>query len=378
MTINTTYQHKREIYVVITHACNLRCKYCYYDKGYDATHPAIERLKDVLEVEYSTKHENIEVAFHGGEPFLEWDAIREIAEWTWATYPNIIFRATTNGTVLTDRIKDWLRIHRKSFIVTLSIDGLRDIHNKYRCNSYDLIDRPFFRDVFPTVGVKMTVSPGGLSKMYEGFCSLSDEGFYVNPSLAREAEWEPKTDVPIFREQLDRLANWYLVHPNIPPAELLGINFVEQPVSDGESHKCSCGAGRTIVAYDYDGTKYPCHSFINFCRKPSKSELDSLFATLSKNSADALHSPCAKCFLSPWCAPCYGLSWVVRGDMGRLDPVMCEFASETVCVAAKLQAEMLVSDAKYLFMERKTDNERACIARTVMTILQNLDAKERR
>lgn len=366
---------KHEICIVITHACNLRCKYCYYDKNNDHTHPDVELLKSRVAEEIGNLDgaRAVEVVFHGGEPFLEWDAMREIAEWTWSRYPAVVFRATTNGTVLTEAMKDWLRAHRNSFLVTLSLDGLKSVHDRQRCNSFDLIDRNFFLSTYPQLGVKMTVSPETLPFMYDGFAFLSDLGFYMNPSLAREVDWDPTRDIPIYRKEVEKISKWYLAHPDVPPGELLGPNFVEQPLREGELCVCGCGAGRNLVAYDYDGTKYPCHSFIDFQAKTADSKLRELFTLLSKNDATVLESPCAKCLFAPWCAPCYGLSFVKRGAMGALDPVMCRFAAVTMRAAAELQAQMLVSDTPYVFMQRKTDNERACIARSVMAILERED-----
>lgn len=372
MIKGSAYHSKHEICIVITHACNLRCKYCYYDKNNDCTHPNVNLLKTRISSEIHThgSHCAIEIVFHGGEPFLEWDAMREIAEWTWSTYPNVVFRATTNGTVLNEVMKSWLKLHRGKFLVTLSLDGLKSVHDRQRCNSFDLIDRGFFLEVYPQVGVKMTVSPDTLPYMYDGFVFLNDQGFYVNPSLAREVGWDPKRDIPIYEVEVDKIVKWYLAHPDVPPGELLGPNFVEQPLRDGEFCVCGCGAGRNLVAYDYDGTKYPCHSFIDFRVKPINSKIEELFVALSKNDARMLGSPCAKCMFAPWCAPCYGLSFVKRGAMGSLDPVMCKFAAITMRAAAELQAQMLVSDTPYVFMQRKTENERSCIARSVIAILE--------
>lgn len=372
MTMNEKYLDRREIVIMVSHKCNLRCKYCYYDK----TSPECKsesldmvRVKQLLTKEFSNCSGPIRITYHGGEPFVNWTAMRDLSMWALDMRRDIKFLVTTNGTLLSEDAKQWLKSHKDQFTVVLSIDGPREVHDSERPDSFDRIDRGFFVETYPTVGVKMTVSPKTLPHMYRSFLYLVNEGFYVNPSLAREVKWDKDIHLILYRQELEKLANWYLEHPSVPPAELLGINFVQQPRAFGERCHCTCGAGRDIVAYDIDGTAYPCHSFIDFTKPKLQDDLDQLFALLKRNDAELLNSPCTKCIFAPWCAPCYGLSYVNRGGMGRLDEQMCLFSAVTIPFAAKLQGEMLASGRDYCFLKKFSAEEKALMAKSIYAIL---------
>ena len=373
MKKNELYICRRDIVIIVTHKCNLRCKYCYYKKSPKDNYvesPNMAYIKEKLIEEFEDCEKPVRITFHGGEPFINWPFMKNLAEWVWSVRQDVEFVVTTNGTMLDDDIKRWLKIHKLKFTVVLSIDGPKEVHDLERMNSFDCIDRMFFKEIYPTVGVKMTVTPRTLPYMYSSFCYLSEEGFYVNPSLAREETWDLQKDINLYETELNKIANWYLTHPEIPPAELLGINFSAQVNQFSNKVPCACGAGRGIIAYDIDGQAYPCHSFVDFRKRISKEQLLRLFELLRTNDASVLDSPCVKCRFAPWCSPCYGLSFVNRGSMGCLDSKMCRFSEITIPIAAKLQGKMLVSGRRYLFMQRFSEREKCLIAQSICSILK--------
>ena len=65
------------------------------------------------------------VTFMGGEPFLNFDVIKSVVEWMQNQNTNVRMEAyaTTNGTVLTEEMKDWLVAHKDILKVQLSYDG---------------------------------------------------------------------------------------------------------------------------------------------------------------------------------------------------------------------------------------------------------------
>lgn len=121
-------------------ACNLNCTYCYYlekknlypyAKGY--------RLKDdLLETfikEYIKSQDVPVVSFvwQGGEPtMLGLDYFQRAVELQekYSEGKRIENALQTNGTLLTDEFCNFLR--EKSFLVGLSIDGPRELHDHYR------------------------------------------------------------------------------------------------------------------------------------------------------------------------------------------------------------------------------------------------------
>jgi uncharacterized protein len=119
--------------------CNLNCRYCYYlDKAdiYGGREPVMtdEMLETVVR-EYIAANEVPEVTFnwHGGEPLiLGIDFYRKALafEKKYAAGKKINNTIQTNGVLLDQGWTDFFR--ENGFLVGISIDGPREIHDKYR------------------------------------------------------------------------------------------------------------------------------------------------------------------------------------------------------------------------------------------------------
>jgi uncharacterized protein len=121
--------------------CNLDCCYCYYLEK-EHLYPGGESFRmpdDILE-EYISQHIEassdpvIRFSWHGGEPtLLGLDYFRRIVElqcWHRPPGRRIANGIQTNGTLLDD---DWCRfLAAEGFAVGLSLDGPRDMHDRYR------------------------------------------------------------------------------------------------------------------------------------------------------------------------------------------------------------------------------------------------------
>lgn len=119
--------------------CNLDCAYCYYlDKSeiYGGREPRMdEAMLERVVREYITANDAPEVTFnwHGGEPLLMGlDFYRKALgfEAKYADGKKVRNTLQTNGTLLT---REWARFFADNeFLIGISIDGPRDIHDKYR------------------------------------------------------------------------------------------------------------------------------------------------------------------------------------------------------------------------------------------------------
>ena len=119
--------------------CNLDCKYCYYlDKAeiYGGKEPRMtEAMLEKVVQEYISANGVPEVTFnwHGGEPLvLGLDFYRKALEFEKKYADGKVIHNTiqTNGTLLN---REWARFfHDNNFLVGISLDGPKDIHDKYR------------------------------------------------------------------------------------------------------------------------------------------------------------------------------------------------------------------------------------------------------
>ena len=123
----------------IIHACNLRCKYCFADEGEYNGHKgvmSVETAKKAIDyvVKRSGPRRNIEIDLFGGEPTMIMDRIKEIIAYARenekAWNKNIRFTMTTNATLLTDEMMDYMDKELENII--LSLDGRQEVNDKVR------------------------------------------------------------------------------------------------------------------------------------------------------------------------------------------------------------------------------------------------------
>ncbi len=131
--------------------CNLGCKYCfYYDVaanrehksfGFMNTDTSSELVKKALEI--ATKQ--VTFAFQGGEPtVIGLDYFKTFVSLVdrYKTTQQVNFAIQTNGTLLTDEFCQFF--HDNHFLVGLSMDGPKDIHDT---NRLDQRRKGTFKDV---------------------------------------------------------------------------------------------------------------------------------------------------------------------------------------------------------------------------------------
>lgn len=82
--------------------------------------------------------QDFKIGFVGnGEPLLDIAALKGYLSYI-ENYPLIHVYTITNGTVeLSD--EDWMFLERHNVNVGFSLDGYKELHNLYRCNSYDRV-----------------------------------------------------------------------------------------------------------------------------------------------------------------------------------------------------------------------------------------------
>lgn len=146
-----TDRQLKELILQVTQQCNLRCSYCTYSgKYYNREHSDKKMSFNVARkaidfyFEHSTETDQLNIAFYGGEPLLEFPLIKKCVEYAEKKVydKKLNFFITTNGTLLTDEVILFMIKHR--FAMTISLDGGKeehDVNRKFRNGkgSFDII-----------------------------------------------------------------------------------------------------------------------------------------------------------------------------------------------------------------------------------------------
>ena len=123
------------ICISINNQCNLACRYCHFhEKGKIET--ADMNVFEILDNVKRYTRNKFKIGFVGnGECFLEWPKLKSYIAYL-EDAPNISIYTITNGTVDLSE-DDWIFLENHKVNVGFSIDGYRELHNLYRCDSFD-------------------------------------------------------------------------------------------------------------------------------------------------------------------------------------------------------------------------------------------------
>ncbi|MBP3633739.1 MAG: thioether cross-link-forming SCIFF peptide maturase [Oscillospiraceae bacterium] len=267
----------------IAHTCNLNCSYCFASQGKYHGERAVmsyEVGKQALDflMEHSGTRRNLEVDFFGGEPLMNFQVVKDLVAYARSVEKekgkNFRFTLTTNGVLVDDDVIEWA--NRECSNVVLSLDGRKEIHDKFRVDfagngSWEKIVPKFQKFVearggrdYYMRGTFTHANPDFLKdieKMLElGFTELSMEPVVCaedDPSALTEA------DLPVVMEQYEKLAQLMLKRDKEGKPftfyhymiDLTGGPCIYKRIS-------GCGSGTEYMAVTPWGDLYPCHQFV--------------------------------------------------------------------------------------------------------------------
>jgi len=251
--------------LIHTEGCNLACQYCfekdmlgYRRMPYEVGRQAIDLLFD-----YAGTSRQVNITHFGGEPMVNFDAVRAITEYAEekaaAEGKNVTFSMTSNGTLIDVEKAKYMAAHR--IMVLLSLDGLKTSHDKYRVDkrgrgTFDQAMQGFdaLKRTQGWIGVKMTIMPDNAKHLYRdvlGLYALGVNQFVVG--YATGIAW-PEAEMNIYAEQWGRLYQWYREKPR----DDLRITDFED-FDQGESQPTfMCQAGNDSITVAVNGEISPC------------------------------------------------------------------------------------------------------------------------
>ena len=367
---------RRTCMLMVTHACNLNCSYCYepYKKN---VYMSLDLAKEIISreaqfVRESEQFDELEIDFMGGEPLMNFPLIKEIVEWLEdgaIAVPWVCF-ATTNGTLLNDELKDWLRVHKKTINLGASYDGNSKMQSTNRATDKYDIDLEFFHELWPNQPFHMTISKETLPTLAEGVLDIQGKSYKLEAALAEGVDWKIE-DALIYREQLSILKDAYLKNTALTPFDKL-IRFVDVfdlPATEKVQTKW-CGTGKYMATYDIDGKKYGCQMFTPLVLGEGKElSADAVEWDSPELNADDY---CKNCVLRNFCPTCPGFNYKNRGHLAVRDKRWCPMVLAEALTACEFQVE-LISKMDKLDMQ---DAHHGKVALQAYEVLKYLDIEK--
>jgi radical SAM protein with 4Fe4S-binding SPASM domain len=278
------------INVNLTAVCNLGCSYCFAEGG------DYGRIKGKLGADIEddifafiadkmTPGQVVRFEFFGGEPLLNYPRIAAMCERAAALRDSLgidfIFRISSNLTILPDGCLELFARHR--FIVSVSIDGGRDTHDRNRPTkggrgSWDKIVancravRAASEDILLVARMTVVGSKLGLSSDVRELWALNIfDYFQIYPGVV------PREVSHIFGETADggTMARGFLAefsdfvdeYPTLftPENRFRGVLEYERivdMVATGKAALSFCSGGRNYFTFSPDRSVMPCHRLV--------------------------------------------------------------------------------------------------------------------
>lgn len=354
--------------------CNLACTYCYkedLDTPTNGRKMALEtavRSIDML-LKESPDRDSYNIVFFGGEPLSNLPLIRDVvahAEPRFAALgKEVSFTLTTNATLLTEEIVDWLDAHR--FGLTVSMDGPKALHDKNRKTiggkgSYDVVASKakmlLERYNSRPVGARVTLT-AGVTAVEEIFHHLKDDLGFAEVGVA------PVTsgDMAVFNLNGEELSTVFegmkALGREYRDAALegrnLGFSNMHQLMTDlfeGRSKALPCGAGLGLLAVDHAGEVNLCHRFTGsdmdtFGHVDSGLEHDKLRGFLTER-LDRTDKGCATCRIRNLCSGgCYHESYAHFSDPMSPTYHYCDLMRDWVDFGIEIYGEIIAKAPHY-------------------------------
>ena len=267
----------------VAHTCNLNCAYCFASQGKYHGERALmsldtaKRALDFLILNSDGRH-NLEVDFFGGEPLMNFGMLKDLVAYARSIEAehdkHFRFTLTTNGMLIDDEVIEWA--NREMSNVVLSLDGRREVHDRYRVDykgrgSWDKVV-PLFQKFVSARGdgsyyIRGTYTHHNTDFLNDikamldlGFDKLSMEPVVCSPDDPCALTEE---DMPLLEEQYRQLARLMIERKRTGRPFTFYHYMLD--LKDGPciyKRLSGCGSGTEYMAVTPWGDLYPCHQFV--------------------------------------------------------------------------------------------------------------------
>ena len=267
----TVYSKPQAVTMLLTNDCNLACSYCFEsNKGKD--YMPKEMALDILKATYNVVDPMAGIFtlnMFGGEPLMNWETFKAVCDYVLENNLKIRITATTNLTLLTDEMIDY--IDELSIPILVSVDGIKEVHDKHRCNSFDKVienmKKLIDRDLGYLIEARMTVAPDTAKYMYESVKMLVDLGINNIANVpASDLDWDAQS-IQDYKDNYEKILDMYIDilndetnKRNISLYKVdQALNLALEPIKEDTS-MCNIGNPRWVIV-DWKGDIWPCPDY---------------------------------------------------------------------------------------------------------------------
>lgn len=337
--------------------CNLSCTYCYkedLDKPSAGKKMQLDTAKASVEMllKESPDEARYTVVFFGGEPLSNRALIEAMVEYCEVRFAElgkaVDFVMTTNATLLTEEVVDYLNAHR--FGLSVSIDGPKTVHDRNRITvggqgTYDVVrkkvDMLLSRYDSRPVGARVTLTRG-ITDVETIWNHLFNELGFAEVGFAPVTSGD-LSDFNLSGEELvEVFANMKALGRRYLDEALagrsIGFSNLHQLLTDiheGQKKALPCGAGLKMLAVDHKGELNLCHRFTG-SELPTFGNVHSGVKQVELNDflsqrLDRSGTGCDSCRIRNLCSGgCYHESYARYGDPTHPTYHYCELMRDWV------------------------------------------------
>ncbi|MFW5807397.1 MAG: anaerobic sulfatase maturase [Spirochaetota bacterium] len=264
--------------------CNIECTYCFYLEKKEL-YPGVRRhrmspqvLERMIAAYMRTSQPTYSFGWQGGEPTLLgrrfFERVTELQERYAPPGASVANSLQTNGMLMTDEFADHLARYR--FLVGISIDGPRDVHDRYRVTAGGRgTHRQVLRgiEILDRTGVEYNVltlvSQANVGRAREVYRYLRDELGVTYHQYIPCVEFDEKGNLLPFAitgEQwgtflLEIFDEWHGGDEETVSVRL--FDSILTMLVDGYANTCVMGRNcRRYFVVEHNGDVYPCDFFV--------------------------------------------------------------------------------------------------------------------
>jgi uncharacterized protein len=354
----------RSIALDLSGRCNMACRYCAEAATLPARPPMPEGMIDaalglLAPAEMGGMRS---VRLGSGEPLLALPLMEYLVHRiTESDEPRTRPYITTNGTLLTREVRDWLI--DSGWDVKISLDGPQAIHDRWRQLPGGLGTHDRIEEAAVDLARRLPVGRFSVTavlcrgadpqQVFDGIAALGVRRIELVPVVHKDPAVLPSAgDVRAYEQFVVDHARRYLQATDPEElADLPRLTSYVRKLMGYELFGASCGAGRNLVGVGPDGSLYPCFRFIGadgykLGRLPHGVDpLASLAFQRGPGRTYHQRATCRHCWAAPLCGgPCFACAEMFGPGKGQPIDLHCAYELATARAAVWLVDQLRQHD----------------------------------